>query len=76
MTVEPKQDRIPSPVTVLTALPATRQSLFLVRCRQVKVIAAIGRLVRHANPFVFIPALWPQRNLVAQLTWREVRRSC
>jgi len=38
----------------------------------VKVVAAVRRLVRHANPFVFIPALWPQRNLVAQLTWREV----
>jgi lipopolysaccharide transport system permease protein len=38
----------------------------------VKVVAAIGRLLRHANPFVFIPALWPLRNLVAQLTWREV----
>jgi lipopolysaccharide transport system permease protein len=38
----------------------------------VSTAAAIGRLLRQANPFVFVPALWSQRHLVAQLTSREV----
>jgi lipopolysaccharide transport system permease protein len=38
----------------------------------VNIAAGIGRIVRQANPFVFIPGLWSQRHLVTQLTRREV----
>lgn len=36
------------------------------------VIARVARLLRLANPLTFGAALWRQRHLVGQLTWREI----
>jgi lipopolysaccharide transport system permease protein len=44
--------------------------------RSIQAAAPPGGLARaflhHANPAVFIPALWRHRYLIGQLTWREV----
>jgi lipopolysaccharide transport system permease protein len=38
----------------------------------VSSVAALGRILRFANPLVFIPDLWSQRHLAGQLTRREI----